>query len=164
MRTHGVPLLLLLACVIAACVLACKAQEAPRSGLVLEPAAGPGRSWTEAFQHEAVLVADEIAIEGPSDLIDHVVLRQDEETSVYTTKTIPAGLWQELTARPEMGVEVRAQLDAWSLAAVRRITVLQRPGDVPVVVRAAGKAFWSAADGSGERRAENLSFQGVHGR
>lgn len=156
MRTPGLSLTFLLAC-----VSACKAQERPRSGLVLEPTAAPLRQWTEAFQHEAVLVANEIVIEGPYDLIDHVVLRQDEEASAYTTKTIPEGLWQELVARPEMGVEVRAQLDAWSLAAVKRITVLQRPGDVPVTVRALGRAYWS--DGSAERRAENLAFQGIHG-
>jgi hypothetical protein len=144
--------------------LSCRGPHPPESTLVLEPGAPPGRPWTGAFQHEAVLVADEIMIEGPFDLIDHVVLRQDEETSAYTTKTIPAGLLQELTARPEVGVEVRAQLDAWSLAAFKRITVLQRPGEVPVTVRAAGRAFWSAADGSGERRAETLAFQGIHGR
>ena len=155
------PLLLLLAFPAA---LACQAAEEPRSGLVLEPIELPTRTWTDAFLHEAVLVADEIVIEGPHDLIDHVVLQQDEETGVYTTKTITEGLWQELVARPEMGVEVRAQLDGWSLAAFKRITVLQRPGDVPVTVRALGKAYWSAADGSDERRQENLVFQGLHGQ
>ena len=155
---------ILLACTLLIPALACRGPQEPGSTLVLEPRASPARPWTGAFLREAVLVAEEIVIEGPSDLIDHVVLRQDEETTVYTTKTIPAGLWQELAARPEMGVEVRAQLDAWSLAAFRRITVLQRPGDVPVTVRAVGRAFWSAADGSDERRAENLAFQGLHGR
>jgi len=147
-----------------ACLPACKGPEEPRSGLVLEPSAAPARRWTEAFLHESVLVANEIVIEGPYDLIDHVALRQDEESTVYTTKTIPEGLWQELVARPELGVEVRAQLDAWSLAAFKRITVLQRPGDVPVTVRALGRAYWSTADGRDERRAENLAFQGIHGR
>jgi hypothetical protein len=111
-----------------------------------------------------VLLADEIVIEGPADLIDHVVLRQDEATAVYTAQTVTDGLLQELTARPEAGVEVRAQLDAWSLAAFRKITVLQRPGEVPVSVRASGNAFWAAADGSGERREQQLFFQGLHGR
>lgn len=154
------PFLLLLSCSVA---LACQTPVEPRSALVLEPAALPARTWTDAFLREAVLVADEIAIEGPHDLIDHVVLQQDKETTIYTTKTIPEGLWQELVARPQTGVEVRAQLDGWSLAAFKRITVLQRPGDVPVTVRALGKAYWAAADGSGERRQENLAFQGMHG-
>ena len=142
---------------------ACQTPQEPRSALVLEPAAPPARTWTDAFLREAVLVADEIAFQGPHDLIDHVVHQQDKETTVYTTKTIPEGLRQELVARPEMGVEVRAQLDGWSLAAFKRITVLQRPGDVPVTVRAPGKPYWAAAHGSGERRQENLVFQGVHG-
>lgn len=143
--------------------LACQAPKRPESGLVLEPLAPPARTWTRAFLRGAVLVADEIVIEGPHDLIDHVVLQQDEESTAYTTKTVAEGLWQELVARPEMGVEVRAQLDGWSLAAFKRITVLQRPGEVPVTVRALGKAFWAAADGSGERRQESLVFQGRHG-
>jgi hypothetical protein len=150
--------------VLLACVPACQGGKEPRSGLVLEPLPAPARPWTDAFVQPSVLVADEIVIEGPSDLIDHVVLRQDEETTAYTTRTIPEGLWQELAARPQMGVEVRAQLDAWSLAAFKRITVLQRPGEVPVTVRAFGKAYWAAADGSGERRGEQLAFQGLHGR
>src|SRR5262245_15863326 len=144
--------------------LACQGPEKPRSSLVLEPADMPGRAWTSAFVREAVLVADEISIEGPHDLIDHVVLRQDEELTTYTTKTVPEGLWQELAARPEAGGEVRAQLGAGSLAAIRRITVLQRPGEVPVTVRARGKVYWAAADGSTERRGEELVFQGVHGK
>ncbi len=143
--------------------LACQAPKEPESALVLEPVALPSRAWTDAFLRAAVLVADEIVIEGPRDLIDHVVLQQDQETTAYTTKTIPEGLWQELVVRPEMGVEVRAQLDGWSLAAFRRITVLSRPGKVPVTVRALGKAFWAEVDGSGERRQENLVFQGFHG-
>jgi hypothetical protein len=161
MRVRSTAILL---CALAALAPACRAPNAPQSKLVLEPAAPPGRPWTGAFLREAVLVADEIAIEGPRDLIDHVVLQQDEETTSYATKTIPAGLWQELVSRPEMGVEVHAQLDGWSLAAFKRITVLQRPGEVPVTVRALGKAFWSLADGSDERRAESLAFQGRPGQ
>jgi hypothetical protein len=111
-----------------------------------------------------VLVADEIVIEGPPGLIDHVALRQDEETTIYATRTVPEGLLQELAARAGTGVEVRAQLDAWSLAAFRRIIVLQRSGDVPVSVRATGGAFWAAADGSGEKREDRLLFTGVRGR
>ncbi|NOT31750.1 MAG: hypothetical protein HOP15_14995 [Planctomycetes bacterium] len=120
--------------------------------------------WTDAFRQEAVLVADEIVIEGPSDLIDHVVLRPDPETNVYTSKTISAGLLQELSARAETRLEVRGQLDAWSLAAFQKITVLQRPGDVPVTVRARGNAYWAPADGSDERRQDQLVFQGVRGQ
>jgi hypothetical protein len=132
-------------------------RSEPTPELALVPA-----GWTNTFQREAVLVADEIEIEGPSDLIQHVVLRDDPENAVYTTKTVSEGLRQELVARPETRMEVRGQLDAWSLAAFRRITVLQRPGEVPVTVRARGNVYWAAA-GGGERRADVLDFRGVRG-
>jgi hypothetical protein len=141
---------------------ACQRERAPETPPAEAPLAP--RAWTSAFQSSAVLVADEIFIEGPPDLVDHVALRQDHETTVYATKTVTEGLRQELAARPELGVEVRGQLDAWSLAALRKITVLIRPGEVPVTVRAQGNAFWSAADGGGEKRDSQLVFRGVHAR
>lgn len=148
---------------VAGLVLACRSAKPSDSRLTLEPAAVP-RAWTTAFQREAVLVADEVFIEGPSDLIEHVALRQDDETTVYTTRTVTEGLRQELATRPDSGVEVRAQLDGWAIAALRKITVLQRPGDVPVTVRASGNAYWAAADGSGTRREAELVFQGFLGK
>jgi len=156
--------LLVLPVLALASLLACQRPRADGPQLTLEPGALPARAWTSAFQRPAVLVADEIFIEGPPDLVDHVALRQDDESTIYATKTVPEGLRQELAARPELGVEVRAQLDAWSLAALRRITVLARPGEGPVTVRARGSAFWAAADGSGERRENELVFQGAHGQ
>jgi hypothetical protein len=144
---------------------ACRSEAPPEPAgpLTLEPAKPPARAWTSAFLKEAVLIADEIVIEGPFDLIEHVALRQDEKSTVYSTKTVPEGLLQELSAKPEAGVEVRAQLDGWALAAIRKITVLQRPGDVPVTVRASGDAFFAPGDGGPERREPALVFQGRHG-
>lgn len=143
---------------------ACRSAPAPQpeQGLELEPLTLPARSWTREFQREAVLIADEIEIEGPPDLVDHVALQSDPETNLYTSQTITQGLFQELLSRPEMGTPVRGQLDGWSLAAVRRITVLQRPGEVPVRVRARGNVYWAAADGSGEKRENQLEFVGQH--
>lgn len=154
----------LLALSLAACQREKQPEKPSEMPLTLEPAPPPPRAWTTAFLKEAVLIADEIVIEGPHDLIDHVALRQDEETTVYVTKTIPEGLLQELSAKPEAGVEVRAQLDGWALAALRKITVLQRPGDVPVTVRARGDAYFAPASGGSERRDQELVFQGVHGK
>jgi len=142
--------------------LACRSEPAAPQNLELEPLSLPGRTWTREFQREAVLMADEITIEGPPDLVDHVVLRSDPETSVYSSHTITEGLFQELAARGEMGAPVLGQLDGWSLAALRRITVLQRPGEVPVRVRAHGNVYWAAADGSSERRENEIVFLGQH--
>lgn len=144
--------------------LACQREHPAGPPLVLEPAQLPARVWTTAFQRPAVLVADEIFIEGPPDLVDHVALRQDQETTLYATRTVNEGLRQELSARPELGVEVRGQLDAWSLAAFQKITVLLRPDEVAVTVRARGNAFWSASDGSAEKRESELVFRGPHGK
>lgn len=157
-------------CVTFALVFACSCLPAchsepknPRQqGLELEPLQLPARSWTTRFRSEAVLVADEIAIEGPYDLVDHVALRQDPETGDYSSKTIAEGLFQELASKATMGAPVLAQLDGWSLAAARRITVLQRPGDVPVLVRARGNVYWAAAAGGAERRENELTFEGRH--
>jgi len=166
MRTSSI-LPLALACALAgACALAVACAGTPPKGSPQELAGTPPppRPWTSAFQREALLMADEIEIEGPSDLVDHVVLRQDDETSEYVTKTISEGLLQRLVARPEMGVPVQANLDGWALAAFREIRVLQRPGDVPVVVRARGQAFWAEASSGGERRENMLEFRGERGR
>lgn len=153
----------LLALLALASTLACR-EVKPEPLQAVASAPPPPPAWTSAFQREAVLVADEIVVEGPPGLIEHVVLRADPETNVYTTKTVTQGLLQELGARPEARMEVRGQLDAWSLAAFRKITVLQRPGEVPVTVRASGNVYWAAADGSGERRQDQLVFQGVRGQ
>ncbi len=126
---------------------------------------GPPLPWTLAFQKEAALVADEIRVEGPQDLLGHVAIRQDPDVIDYHMETTPAGLLQELRVKPDAGaVAIQAQLDAWSLAAFRRLVVLQRPGEVPVTVRALGNAAWIPAQGNGERRAESLTFQGVRGK
>jgi hypothetical protein len=158
------PAVLLAGVILSGLLTACVQTPSDGPLLDLEPRGAPEREWTRAFRQESVLVADEIFIEGPFDLIDHVALRQDAETTLYETRTVPEGLLQELVARPEAGTAVRAQLDAWSLAALRKITILQRPGEVPVTVRARGKAFWSAVDGSGEQRQDELVFQGLPGR
>jgi hypothetical protein len=147
--------------VAAALTLACRRDKEPAQ---LPGTPPPPRAWTQAFMKEAILVADEIHLEGPEDLLEHVVIRQDPEAIEYSTRTVESGLFQELRARPEMGVEIRAQLDAWSLAAVRRMTVLQRPGEVPVTVRGQGNAVWVAADGSERRDEASVVFQGLRGR
>jgi len=157
MRTLSVPLALVLVLALAP---ACRTVPAERPA-VREATSAP-RAWTDAFVKECVLVADEITIEGPADLVDHAVLRADPDTGTYLTKTVSEGLLQQLSALPQSHIEVRGQLDAWSLAAFRKITVLQRPGEVPVTVSARGNAFWS--DGTRERRQDQLVFRGERGK
>lgn len=151
MRPALLPLLLL-----AACRTRTPEVRPPENALLPRP-------WTRAFEREAVLVADEIRIEGPEDLLTHIAVVQDPQTIDYETKTVSEGLLQELVVKPGAFGQVRAQLDGWTLAATRRMVILQRPGEVPVVVRAAGNALWAPTDGSGERREDRLEFRGRRG-
>ncbi|MCZ6598152.1 MAG: hypothetical protein O7B99_10970 [Planctomycetota bacterium] len=133
----------------------------------LDVTRGPGAlihiaaPWTTEFMGKAYLVADEIFIEGPKGLLEHVVVRQDRDVSVYEVKTTIHGLRQETRARPDVGfVEIHGSLDAWAMVAFRRFVLLECPGDVPVVVRARGRAVFQRSDGSDEMRAETLEFLG----
>ena len=60
-------------------------------------------------------------------------------------------LTQELTV-----VELNAPVD--------EATFAMPTGDVPVVVRAQGEAFWSRSDGSDSKREATLEFRGARGR
>ena len=130
----------------------------------------PPAAWPSAFTRPALLVADQIAIEGPKGLLDHVALGQDDTKLDYSVETVPEGFRQVLTRKPDVDfVEIRAGLDAWEITALDRILVIERPGevgDVPVRVVAAGAVWWRSLDARGpldggteERRAERLEFR-----
>jgi len=162
-----------LACALVLCfgLLACsgprKANDAPReasdtqsadtSAAPASPentvAAAPELPWPEDFKSSAILLADEIELSGPKGLLAHVALRQDPELIDYRIETTSAGLLQVARAKQDAGyVEIRAQLDNWAVVAMQRMTILERPGDVPVEVRARGNAVWHPSDGAAERR------------
>jgi len=144
--------------------LACRTQEpipeeAPQDPNALLSRGLRPRAFPAAFQKPAVLVANRISIEGPTDLLEHVALRPDDDVFVYTTRTTEKGLLQEIRRRPgAVGTEIRCQLDNWQIAAIDHLIVLQRPGEVPVTLVADGEAFWSA-EGGGERREPRLQFR-----
>ena len=126
--------------------------------------------WTERFSAQAILVADEIEVEGPRGLLSHFVLRQETEFAKYATETTERGLEQSLVRHDGApAIELRAQLDAWVLVAAVSIRALERPGEVPVIVRGRGNAVWrpvgtQSADavetfGGGERRGPVIEFR-----
>ncbi len=116
-------------------------------------AAAPELPWPEDFKASAILLADEIEVRGPKGLLAHIALRQDPDLIDYRMETTSAGLLQEARARADAGyVEIRAQLDNWAVVAMQRMTILERPGDVPVEVRARGNAVWHPANGAAEQR------------
>ena len=124
-----------------------------------------GVPWTEAFRRPCILVADEIYLEGPEDLLSHVAIVQDPANVDYVMKTTEEGIRQVLTAKPDRArIDVRAQLDGWQLVALKRLVVLQRVREVPVLLRADGEVWWSVVNGGEERRSARLEFEGVRGR
>ena len=126
---------------------------------------GANRPWTQAFLEPCYLVADEIRIEGPEDLLVHVVIAQDDLRVEYVTETTEDGLLQVATLREGVTrTQIAGTIDAWDLRAMRRLVVLRRPGEVPVTIRATGEVWWSTADGSTERREPSLEFVGERAR
>ncbi len=135
------------------------------------PGAGPGpppfqeppqpTPWTSSFRSSAILVADEIRIEGPKGLLEHVATRTEPDHHDYEAKTLPEGFQQVFTPKAGgAGVEMSAYLDAWRLAALRRLVLLERPGDVDVVIQAAGNVFWQDLTTGAEKRASTLVLRG----
>lgn len=134
---------------------------------------GPGEvvvelpPFPDRYMRNTLLVADQIVIEGPKGLLDHVALGQDDVLLDYAVETLPAGFRQILSKKAGSDyVEIRAGLDAWEITALERVMVLERPGDVPVRIIAAGNVWFRSLDARGpvdggpvERRAERLEFR-----
>lgn len=131
----------------------------------LRPDAEPTR-WTEAFLKPAVVVAESIIVEGPAGLFEHTVARGDDVLFERSVSVTPEGLRQVVRPRAGgfEGEVVRAQLDAWQLAAFREVIFLERVDpNAPVIVRAVGNAMWRDTDGNVQRQPQ-LSFRGDVGQ
>jgi hypothetical protein len=123
-------------------------NAAPSAGSGAGSAAAPARRpWPVELATEAILIADVIHIEGPQGLIEHVAVRQEGDSIAYKAETTAAGFLQVWTPTP--GLEVRGQLDNCVLAAMQRLTVLERPGATSVDVRASGHAVYKQITPSG---------------
>lgn len=127
------------------------------------PGSAPG-PWTTAFEHEAVLIARRVIIEGPSDLLEHVVIRQEPNVFDLVQETTTQGLKQTLTRKSDALGEIRAWLDLWTVVAMDELVVLQRPGEVPVKVTAVGEAVYQPTSGGDPVRKGRLEFTGQRGR
>lgn len=129
-------------------------SEEPPSEVEPEPPA----PWTKAFMQSAALLADEVIIEGPVGILDHTAsVRHTLHERV--AKPVPAGFLQDVRVKTANAPPIGAQLDALQIKALRRLVILEKVGDVDVVVRARGGAFWS--DGLGnEQRGDTLEFVG----
>jgi hypothetical protein len=126
------------------------------------PARTAPRPWTRTFMEPAVLLADTIRIEGPEGLLGHVATRPDPELHERTERAVPDGFMQEIIVRGHgAGGEIRAWLDRLEIVALKRLTVLERPAAVDVVVQASGDAFWRPIQGGEELRRPSLRLVGA---
>lgn len=123
-----------------------------------EPAPAP---WTSTFQSAALLIADEIRIEGPKGLLNHIATRIEPDHHTYAATTLPEGFQQSFEPRNlAAGIDIRAYLDGLEVVALKRLVLLERPGDVQVIVEAVGDAFWRESSSGNEKRGSALRFVG----
>lgn len=140
-----------------------RSQAHPANAASPAPDAAPPapNPWTDAFQARAVLIADEVRIEGPPGLLEHVVIKQEPEVHVYSIKATDQGLLQEAVLRDEiLHAPIEAHLDALQIAAEKRLVVLERPGAVPVIVEATGSVFFQNVGDATEKREDSLRLVG----
>ena len=114
-----------------------------------EPAREPWAPapWTNAFSQSAVMLANTFRIEGPVGLLEHVVASSDDAFYERSMETTPDGLLQVIRRVSPDVPEIRVQLDAWTLAAFDRVTILERVDCSPVTVIASGDALWRDSNG-----------------
>jgi len=129
-----------------------QASEAP---FALET---PAWGWPTEFKTAAVLVADEVTIEGPQGLLNHFVGLQSSAIE-YSTSVTTRGLEQRFVVKVPGDEVARASLDGWEIAAQRRLVAIERPDqDGPVRVEASGQASWQRADGTDRREHPTMVF------
>jgi len=116
-------------------------------------------TWTSEFQVSAILIAEEISIEGPPGLIDHVAYKQMPEQK-YAAKTTAEGFLQEVTGTEANEEAIWIHLDNLTMNAVRRGRWLERVSDGPVRVTGRGRAYWKNLETGQEKRAETIELLG----
>ncbi|HIF42075.1 MAG TPA: hypothetical protein EYQ74_13410 [Planctomycetes bacterium] len=148
-----------------------KASAVPRAPATAAPDPAPeGRvpptrvlptPWTDAFLGRAILLADLITIEGPAGLVEHCVMTLDD--ALFERTELPTTDGLELVLKHRAGTNgqelLRAQIDAWNLAAYKEIRMVLRAGLSEVIVTAEGNALWKDTDGT-EQRGPRLLFRG----
>ena len=126
------------------------------------PARSPAQAvpWTRDFQDPALLVCEEVHISGPDGLLEHFALRVEPGYHTRKEETTANGYLQLIEVQPGVAVEIRGYLDQLEIAAFRRMTVLERPGDVEVSVEARGDVYFARRSTGEERRVPTLSLTG----
>jgi hypothetical protein len=147
-----------------ACVVACKSSDGGTHSSAGAGAAGPVKivqPWTDQFLVPALLVADSVRIEGPVGLLDHLATRTEPDAHARREETTAQGFLQEITQKPDVApAEIHAFLDQLEIVALKRITVLERPGPVNVLILATGDVFLRNLTTKAEQRETSLRIEG----
>ncbi|MFN9784999.1 MAG: hypothetical protein ACK57N_00340 [Planctomycetia bacterium] len=142
---------------------ACQSEPPTRADGVAVPRA-EAPAWTTRFMGRNVLMAAEVRIEGPKGLLDHLVTRSDPSQHDIVVQTVPAGFLQQYQVKGGRNGEIRAQLDQVVVVATRKLSILERPGEVPVVVHAAGDVYYKELSTGQELRQAALTIEGRIGQ
>lgn len=131
----------------------------PNAAPPADVVAAKPKAWTLRFVDAGLLVADEIRIEGPAPLLEHVVTRPEAGAHEFQVQTIPAGFEQTIRVRTP-GAEIRGQIDALVISGLRKVVILERPGGGDVLVTAIGDVFWKDGQTGRETRAQSVRIEG----
>jgi hypothetical protein len=121
------------------------------------------RPWTAKFQEQSILIANEVSIEGPPGLIDHVAIKQLPEQK-YSAKTTADGFLQEISVDADAANPIWIQVDNLAINAVVRARVLERVTDGPVRIRAKGAVTWKNLETGAQQDSESFEIQGERPR
>mgnify|MGYP001558119490 CR=1 FL=1 len=119
----------------------------------------PAKPWTKAFEQRSVLLANQVRVEGPLGLLDHLYY-DGSLTHVQHAETVPEGYLQTVSVRPGSNERIRAELDGLRLEVLEQLTLLERVAPGPVRVSAQGQVWWRDLDGK-EERGETWERSGV---
>ncbi len=162
MRRTALILAAALACFAATCTSSAK-KDANAAAPAAPRKKEPEKPWTTAFAKNTVIVADEVSIEGPPGLLEHVVVSQGAEFFEHSERATPDGMLQITRVKDDAVAPpaIRVQLDAWAIEVVRSVRVLERVTEVPVTLDARGSVFAQALADSSEKRSESMHFVGT---
>lgn len=119
------------------------------------------KPWTTQFEKATLLIADEVRIEGPDGLLDHLATRADATAHKKSERVTRDGFLQEIVLAPNTApLEIRAFLDRYEIVALKKLSVLERPGPVDAVIVATGDVFLRDAASEAVQRAPVLRIDG----
>lgn len=150
----------------AACAVACtssgdKTRGSEDSSHAVTRTNEVARPWTDRFRKPSLLVADTVRVEGPVGLLEHLATRTEPDAHSRREETTTQGFLQEIVQKPDVPLaEIHAFLDQLEIVAMKRITVLERPGPVDVVVVATGDVYFRDIAAKTERRETSLRIEG----